>query len=76
MMIGFCGYIVFGLIVGCGYHQIKPITGLFIVFYGLMMSCGNFGPGNNMGLTSSESFATQLEVLLMVYQLPLVKLVP
>ena len=76
MMIGFCGYIVFGLIVGCGYHQIKPITGLFIVFYGLMMSCGNFGPGNNMGLTSSESFATPIEVLLMVYQLPLVKLVP
>lgn len=60
MMIGFCGYIVFGLIVGCGYHQIKPITGLFIVFYGLMMSCGNFGPGNNMGLTSSESFATPI----------------
>lgn len=60
MMIGFSGYIVFGLIVGCAYKQIKPITGLFIVFYGLMMSCGNFGPGNVMGTISSESYATPI----------------
>lgn len=60
MMIGFSGYIVFGLVVGCAYKQIKPITGLFIVFYGLMMSCGNFGPGNVMGTISSESYATPI----------------
>ncbi|RCK67762.1 putative metabolite transport protein GIT1 [Candida viswanathii] len=59
-MIGFCGYIVFGLVVGCAYEQIKPITGLFIVFYGLMMSSGNFGPGNVMGTISSESYATPI----------------
>lgn len=60
LVVGFCGYIVFGLIVGCGYKQIKGITALFIVFYGLMMSSGNLGPGNMMGLVSSESFATPI----------------
>ncbi|CAH2350975.1 glycerophosphoinositol transporter 1 [[Candida] railenensis] len=60
LMTGFCGYIVFGLIVGCGYEKISKITGLFIVLYGLMMSSGNLGPGDMMGLTSSESFATPI----------------
>jgi MFS family permease len=31
---------------------------LFVVFYGLMQSSGNFGPGNMLGLLSSESYAT------------------
>ncbi|EGW32861.1 uncharacterized protein SPAPADRAFT_65885 [Spathaspora passalidarum NRRL Y-27907] len=60
IMIGFSGYIIFGLIVGCAYEKIKGITALFIVFYGLMMSMGNLGPGNGMGLISSESFATPI----------------
>ena len=58
LICGFAGYIVFGLIVGIGYSKISKITGLFIVLYGLMMSCGNMGPGDMMGLTASESFAT------------------
>lgn len=57
---GFAGYIVFGLIIGCSFSKIKKITPLFIVIYGLMMSMGNLGPGNMMGLTSSESFATPI----------------
>lgn len=58
MMIGFSGYLVFGLIIGCAYDQIKEIIPLFVIFYGLMNSMGNFGPGNMMGLVSSESYAT------------------
>lgn len=57
-MIGFSGYLVFGLIIGCAYHKITKIIPLFIVFYGLMQSSGNFGPGNMLGLLSSESYAT------------------
>lgn len=58
MAIGFSGYIVFGLIIGCAFDKIKNITALFIIFYGLMMSTGNLGPGDMLGLVSSESFAT------------------
>lgn len=60
LAIGFSGYIVFGLIIGCSFDKIKGIVPLFIIFYGLMMSMGNLGPGNMMGLTSSESFATPI----------------
>lgn len=60
LMIGFCGYILFGLIVGIGYNKIKGITALFVIFYGLMMSSGNLGPGDMMGLVSLESFATPI----------------
>jgi MFS family permease len=58
MMIGFSGYLVFGLIIGCAYSHITKIVPLFVVFYGLMQSSGNFGPGNMLGLLSSESYAT------------------
>lgn len=58
MALGFSGYIVFGLTIGCAYSKIKTITPLFIIFYGLMMSVGNMGPGDMLGLVSSESFAT------------------
>jgi MFS family permease len=58
MLIGFGGYLVFGLVIGCAYEQISRILPLFVVFYGLMLSMGNFGPGNMVGLVSSESYAT------------------
>lgn len=58
MMIGFAGYLVFGLIIGCAYTQISSHLPLFVVFYGLLLSMGNFGPGNMLGLISSESYAT------------------
>lgn len=60
MMIGFCGYIVFGLIIGLSYDKISQIVPLFVIFYGLMSSMGNFGPGNMLGLLSSESYATSV----------------
>lgn len=58
LIFGFTGYIIFGLIIGCAYEQLSNITPLFIVFYGLMNSMGNAGPGDMMGVTSSESFPT------------------
>ena len=36
MMIGFGGYLVFGLIIGCSYAKITKIVPLFIIFYALM----------------------------------------
>jgi MFS family permease len=58
MMLGFSGYLVFGLIIGCSYDKITKIIPLFVIFYGLMQSSGNLGPGDMLGLVSSESYAT------------------
>lgn len=60
MLIGFSGYLVFGLIIGCSFDKIKNILPLFIIFWGIFNSFGNGGPGNMLGLTSSESFATPI----------------
>lgn len=58
MLIGFGGYLVFGLILGLLFDKISKITPLFIVLYGLLLTMGNFGPGNMVGLVASESYAT------------------
>lgn len=58
LIIGFAGYLVFGLIIGCGFEKIKNIVPLFIIFYGVFNSFGNMGPGDMMGLLSSELYAT------------------
>lgn len=58
MAVGFSGYIVFGLIIGCAFEKISKIIPLFVVFYGLFNSFGNLGPGDMLGLVASESFAT------------------
>lgn len=58
MMLGFSGYLIFGLIIGCAYDKITKIVPLFVVFYGLMQSSGNLGPGDMLGLISSETYAT------------------
>lgn len=60
MMLGFSGYLVFGLIIGCAYAKISKIVPLFVIFYGLMQSSGNLGPGDMLGLMSSESYATSV----------------
>ncbi|THV04837.1 MFS Git1p-like glycerophosphoinositol permease [Dendrothele bispora CBS 962.96] len=60
MMLGFSGYLVFGLIIGLAYDKITKIIPLFVVFYGLMQSCGNMGPGDMLGLVSAESFPTPM----------------
>ncbi|KIK71113.1 hypothetical protein GYMLUDRAFT_90105 [Collybiopsis luxurians FD-317 M1] len=60
LMLGFSGYLVFGLIIGCAYNKIITIVPLFVVFYGLMQSSGNLGPGDMMGLVSAESYPTAI----------------
>ena len=50
--------VVFGLIIGVAYDKITKIVPLFVIFYGLMLSSGNMGPGDMLGLLSSESYAT------------------
>ncbi|KZS96082.1 MFS Git1p-like glycerophosphoinositol permease [Sistotremastrum niveocremeum HHB9708] len=58
MMLGFSGYLIFGLTIGLSYDKITKIIPLFVVFYGLMQSFGNMGPGDMLGLVSAESYAT------------------
>ncbi|EKM54605.1 uncharacterized protein PHACADRAFT_258580 [Phanerochaete carnosa HHB-10118-sp] len=58
MMLGFSGYLIFGLIIGCAYDRITNIIPLFVIFYGFMQSFGNMGPGDMLGLVSAESYAT------------------
>ncbi|THH33504.1 hypothetical protein EUX98_g622 [Antrodiella citrinella] len=58
MMLGFSGYLIFGLTIGLAYDKITHIIPLFVIFYGLMQSFGNMGPGNMLGLVSAESYAT------------------
>lgn len=60
LMLGFMGYLIFGLIIGIAYDKISHIVPLFIVFYGLMNSLANMGPGDNLGVVSSESFPTSI----------------
>lgn len=54
LIIGFSGYLIIGLIIGAGYEKIVKIVPLFVVFYGLMQSMGNLGPGCMEGLISAE----------------------
>ncbi|KAJ3553886.1 hypothetical protein NM688_g3385 [Phlebia brevispora] len=58
MMLGFAGYIVFGLIIGLAYDRIVKITPLFVIFFGLIQSSGNMGPGDITIVVSAESYPT------------------
>lgn len=60
MCIGFGGYVVLGLIIGCSYKKMSKIVGLFIVFYALFNGSGNLGPGDCLGLTSAEAYASPI----------------
>jgi len=60
MIMGFSGYLIFGLTIGLAYEKITKIIPLFVVFYGLMQSSGNLGPGDMLGLVSAESYATPI----------------
>jgi len=60
MMLGFSGYLIFGLTIGLSYDKITKIIPLFVIFYGLMQSFGNLGPGDMLGLVSVESYPTSV----------------
>lgn len=74
MMIGFSGYLIFGLIIGCAYMPMTRIVPLFVVFDGPMQSSGNFGPGNVFGLLFSEPYGTGVRGTCYGLRLQLVKL--
>ncbi|KAK9365188.1 major facilitator superfamily domain-containing protein [Lipomyces kononenkoae] len=57
-IIGFMGYIVFGLIIGCAYDKLVKIVPLFVIFYGIMNSLAQMGPGCMTIVASAESYAT------------------
>ncbi|GAA5844145.1 hypothetical protein JCM5353_005567 [Sporobolomyces roseus] len=62
MIFGFAGYLLIGLIVGIAYPQLSQPSrvGIFIFLYGSLNLMGNLGPGNTLGLTSAESYATSV----------------
>lgn len=57
-VLGFGGYLLIGLIVGCSYAEITNVMPAFVVMYGLMQSLGHMGPGSTLGLVSTESYPT------------------
>ncbi|KAJ4396120.1 hypothetical protein N0V93_000337 [Gnomoniopsis smithogilvyi] len=59
-ILGFGGYLLVGLIVGCSYAEITKVIPAFVVMYGLMQSLGHMGPGSTLGLVSTESFPTAI----------------
>lgn len=59
-MLGFGGYLLVGLIVGCSYAEITKVIPAFVVMYGLMQSLGHMGPGSTLGLVSTESYPTAI----------------
>ncbi|KAK1922674.1 MFS general substrate transporter [Papiliotrema laurentii] len=60
LVMGFSGYIIFGLIVGIAYDKITKVIPAFIIMYAMMQSSGNFGPGNMEGTISAESYPTSI----------------
>ncbi|KAG6358564.1 hypothetical protein INS49_012081 [Diaporthe citri] len=59
-ILGFGGYLLVGLIVGCSFAQITEVIPAFVVMYGLMQSLGHMGPGATLGLVSTESYPTAI----------------
>lgn len=58
MMLGFFAQAVLAFVLAGAFEQIQHILPLFIVLYGVMLSCGEFGPGVTTLLVSSECFPT------------------
>jgi sugar phosphate permease len=47
-----------GLLLGIFYKQLSEKIGLFVVVYGLFLTFGEFGLGDNIGLLAAKSSAT------------------
>jgi len=47
-----------GLMLGIFYRQLTENVGWFIFVYGMFLACGEFGLGDNLGLTAAKSSAT------------------
>ncbi|KZT68333.1 MFS general substrate transporter [Daedalea quercina L-15889] len=60
MMLGFSGYVIFGLIIGCAYDRVTSIVSALVILYGLMIFMSNLGPGNITLLAAAESYPTAI----------------
>jgi sugar phosphate permease len=49
---------VIGLLLGLFYRQLSENVGAFVVVYGLFLTFGEFGLGDNIGLMAAKSSAT------------------
>ncbi|EME31659.1 MFS transporter, PHS family, inorganic phosphate transporter [Galdieria sulphuraria] len=56
--IGFLGYGVMGILIGALFGKLRKYTAALIILYGVFNSFGNFGPGDALGLVSSEIYPT------------------
>nr|UJH94529.1 Git1.1 [Starmerella bombicola] len=64
LLLGFFGFVVFGIVIGAAFEQLASIVPLFVVFYGLFQATGHMGPGSMIGLISTESYATGVRATL------------
>ena len=55
MITGLLLQAVLAFIMGGAFSKIRESLGAFIVVYGLFLSFGEFGPGNNLGLLASKA---------------------
>ncbi|KAE8256208.1 hypothetical protein A4X06_0g8 [Tilletia controversa] len=53
MILGLIVQAVIGFSLAGGYALLKAHIGAFVVLYGLFLSAGEFGPGNNLGIIGS-----------------------
>lgn len=51
---------IVGFILAAQYENLRKHVGPFIVAYGIFMTLGEFGPGDNIGLACSKSSATAI----------------
>lgn len=51
---------VIGFIMASQYESLKQHIGAFVVVYGIFMTLGEFGPGDQMGLIASKTSATPI----------------
>lgn len=58
MILGLISQAIIGFIMSGAYKQLQAHIGAFAVVYGIFLSCGELGPGNNLGLLASKSGPT------------------
>lgn len=58
MLLGFVSQSIIAFVLAGALAPIQKVFPLFIILYGIMLSCGEFGPGVTTLLVSSECFPT------------------
>lgn len=58
--IGLVAQAIVGFGMTAGYHRLKNEIAGFVVVYGIFLSLGEFGPGNNVGVLAAKTSATPI----------------